>query len=79
MSQFYAGQNVSTCTKDPYAQAKASLQRAASKEEYYRSRFYKIPSGRRDDYDTESLYGDLKELQQQSGNGIYGLWSTIEI
>ena len=79
MSQFYVGKNESACTGDPYARAKASLQSAASKEEYYRSRFYEIPSGRRGDYNTGSLYGDLKELQQQPDNGIYGLWSTIEI
>ena len=78
MSQFYAGQNVSTCTKDPYAQAKASLQRAASKE-YSRLRFYDTQNDQLSDSNTGSLYGDSKELQQQPDNDIYALWSTIEI
>lgn len=64
MSPIYVRQNVSTCTEDPYAEARVSLQRAASKE-YSRLRFYDTQNGQRSDSNTGSLYGDLKELQQK--------------
>ena len=73
MSPFYSKR--STYPGNPYAEAKASLQSAASRDSYYL--LYKIQSGQQSKHNTGSPYGDSEELQRQSD--IYGLWSTIEI